>query len=62
MAFPSTPFGLYRPGTELRSLLWSKPDVARAACDSLGTKCDYPIFVGNDRLYGGTLVNLCILS
>ncbi|KZV70411.1 hypothetical protein PENSPDRAFT_651554 [Peniophora sp. CONT] len=48
-----TPFGLYRPGTELRSLLWSKPDVSRAACDSLGTKCDYPVFVGNDRLYGG---------
>ncbi|VDB91819.1 unnamed protein product [Peniophora sp. CBMAI 1063] len=48
-----TPFGLYRPGTELRGVLWSKPEVARAACDSLRTKCDYPVFVGNDRLYGG---------
>ena len=49
----STPFGLYRDGTELRGLYYAKPEVARAACDSLGSKCDYPVLVGNDQLYGG---------
>ncbi|KZV70391.1 hypothetical protein PENSPDRAFT_579420 [Peniophora sp. CONT] len=48
-----TPFGLYRDGTELRGLYYAKPEVARAACDSLGSKCDYPVLVGNDQLYGG---------
>src|ERR1700685_298932 len=28
----STPFGLYRDGTELRGVYYSKPEVARAAC------------------------------
>ncbi|TFY65958.1 hypothetical protein EVG20_g5130 [Dentipellis fragilis] len=49
----STPFGLYRDGTELRALYYAKPEVARAACDSLGDRCDYPILIGNDPLYGG---------
>ncbi|THH17272.1 hypothetical protein EW146_g3507 [Bondarzewia mesenterica] len=49
----STPFGLYRDGTELRALYYSKPDVARAACNSLGDRCNYPILIGNDPLYGG---------
>ncbi|KAI0927498.1 hypothetical protein AcV5_008025 [Taiwanofungus camphoratus] len=48
-----TPFGLYRDGTELRGVYYSKPEVARAACYSLGDKCDYPILMGNDPLYGG---------
>ena len=50
----STPFGLYRDGTELRGVYYSKPGVARAACMSLGDACDYPILMGNDPLYGGT--------
>ncbi|KAJ6615829.1 IgA peptidase M64-domain-containing protein [Mycena sp. CBHHK59/15] len=49
----STVFGLYRPGTELRAVLYAKPEVARAACSSLGDRCDYPILLGNDPLYGG---------
>ncbi|KAI8986267.1 IgA peptidase M64-domain-containing protein [Trametes punicea] len=48
-----TPFGLYRDGTELRAVYYSKPEVARAACFSLGSQCDYPILMGNDPLYGG---------
>ncbi|EJF60979.1 IgA peptidase M64-domain-containing protein [Dichomitus squalens] len=48
-----TVFGLYRPGTELRGVYYSKPEVAREACDALGTQCDYPILMGNDPLYGG---------
>ncbi|KAH9950639.1 IgA peptidase M64-domain-containing protein [Amylocystis lapponica] len=48
-----TPFGLYRDGTELRGVYYSKPNVARAACFSLGDICDYPILMGNDPLYGG---------
>ncbi|EIN12687.1 hypothetical protein PUNSTDRAFT_118417 [Punctularia strigosozonata HHB-11173 SS5] len=48
-----TPFGLYRPGTELRGVLYSKPDQARAACLSQSSRCDYPILLGNDPLYGG---------
>lgn len=62
---PSTPFGLYRDGTELRGLYYAKPEVARAACDSLGSKCDYPVLVGNDQLYGGLggeFVCVCIVS
>ncbi|KIY52404.1 hypothetical protein FISHEDRAFT_63788 [Fistulina hepatica ATCC 64428] len=49
----NTTFGLYRPGTELRGLYYSKPKVADAACRSLGEQCDYPILMGNDPLYGG---------
>ncbi|EKM49714.1 uncharacterized protein PHACADRAFT_154240 [Phanerochaete carnosa HHB-10118-sp] len=48
-----TVFGLYRDGTELRGVLYSKPEVARAACLSLGDACDYPILMGNDPLSGG---------
>ncbi|CCM05737.1 uncharacterized protein FIBRA_07969 [Fibroporia radiculosa] len=48
-----TPFGLYRDGTELRGVYYSKPEVARVACLSLGHRCDYPILMGNDPLYGG---------
>jgi hypothetical protein len=42
----STAFGLYRDGTELRGVYYSKPDTARAACLSLGDQCDYPILMG----------------
>ncbi|KAJ6460434.1 IgA peptidase M64-domain-containing protein [Mycena vulgaris] len=48
-----TPFGLYRDGTELRGVYYDKPEVAGAACSSLGEQCDYPILLGNDPLYGG---------
>ncbi|KAL1946047.1 hypothetical protein VTO73DRAFT_15174 [Trametes versicolor] len=48
-----TPFGLYRDGTELRGVYYSKPEVAREACFSMGGQCDYPILMGNDPLYGG---------
>ena len=37
---------LYRDGTELRSVWYSKPDVARRACFFLGDQCDYPILMG----------------
>ena len=42
----STAFGLYRDGTELRGVYSSKRDVARTACASLGTQCDFPILMG----------------
>ncbi|KAI0345646.1 hypothetical protein BDW22DRAFT_1324402 [Trametopsis cervina] len=48
-----TPYGLYRDGTELRGVYYSKPEVARSACLSMGAQCDYPILMGNDPLYGG---------
>ncbi|KAJ7600264.1 IgA peptidase M64-domain-containing protein [Mycena floridula] len=48
-----TPFGLYRDGTELRGVYYSKPEAAAAACRSMGEQCDYPILLGNDPLYGG---------
>ncbi|EDR13209.1 uncharacterized protein LACBIDRAFT_230303, partial [Laccaria bicolor S238N-H82] len=51
--FVSTPFGLYRDGTELRGVYYDKPEVAKATCESLASKCDYPILLGNDHLYGG---------
>lgn len=44
----STPFGLYRDGTELRGLYASNSDVALAACAFLGDKCDYAILLGWD--------------
>ncbi|KAI0035218.1 IgA peptidase M64-domain-containing protein [Vararia minispora EC-137] len=49
-----TPFGLYRDGTELRALYYARPDVARASCDSLRSKCDYPVLVG----LGGEFVTI----
>ncbi|KAF5331313.1 hypothetical protein D9758_015805 [Tetrapyrgos nigripes] len=48
-----TPFGLYRDGTELRAVYYAYPEVADAACASMGKQCDYPILLGNDPLYGG---------
>ncbi|KZT69611.1 hypothetical protein DAEQUDRAFT_669439 [Daedalea quercina L-15889] len=48
-----TPFGLYRDGTELRAVWYAKPEIARAACFYFEDKCDYPILMGNDPLYGG---------
>ncbi|KAI0754586.1 IgA peptidase M64-domain-containing protein [Daedaleopsis nitida] len=48
-----TAFGLYRDGTELRGVYYSKPEVAREACFSLGDRCNFPILMGNDPLYGG---------
>ncbi|CAA7265508.1 unnamed protein product [Cyclocybe aegerita] len=48
-----TPFGLYRINTELRGVYYAYAEVGRAACDSLGNQCDYPILLGNDPLYGG---------
>lgn len=42
----STPFELYRDGTELRGVYYGKPEVARAACDALGDRCNYPILLG----------------
>ena len=42
----STPFGLYRDGTELRAVYYSRPEVAKAACDYLGNLCNYPILLG----------------
>ena len=57
----STVFGLYRDGTELRGVYYSKPEVAREACDSLGTQCDYPILMGASLRYGCILRTLTIL-
>ncbi|PPQ67716.1 hypothetical protein CVT25_009322 [Psilocybe cyanescens] len=62
-----TPFGLYRVGTELRGVYYAYPNVGRAACDSLGEQCDYPILLGNDPLYGGlggdfTVITASILN
>ncbi|KAF8627467.1 hypothetical protein AX17_006279 [Amanita inopinata Kibby_2008] len=48
-----TVFGLYRDGTELRAVYYSKPEVAHALCAQLGDQCDYPILLGNDPYYGG---------
>ena len=42
----STTFGLFRQGTELRAIYCKKKPVARSACASLGTQCDYPILLG----------------
>ncbi|KAF9562648.1 hypothetical protein CPC08DRAFT_735102 [Agrocybe pediades] len=62
-----TPFGLYRDGTELRGVYYAHPEVGKAACDSLGDQCDYPILLGNDPLYGGlggdfTVITASILN
>jgi hypothetical protein len=35
-----------RDGTELRGVYTSKPKVARAACKSLGSQCNYPLLLG----------------
>ncbi|KIL67724.1 hypothetical protein M378DRAFT_185341 [Amanita muscaria Koide BX008] len=48
-----TVFGLYRDGTELRGVYYSKPEIASAFCSDLGDQCDYPILLGNDPYYGG---------
>ncbi|KAH9932711.1 IgA peptidase M64-domain-containing protein [Epithele typhae] len=57
-----TPFGLYRDGTELRGVYYSKPEVARAACASMGSQCDYPILMGNDPLYGGASTVVLVIT
>ncbi|KDR82463.1 hypothetical protein GALMADRAFT_237795 [Galerina marginata CBS 339.88] len=62
-----TPFGLYRVGSELRGVYYAHEDVGRAACDSLGEQCDFPILLGNDPLYGGlggdfTVITASILN
>ncbi|KIY69326.1 hypothetical protein CYLTODRAFT_349681 [Cylindrobasidium torrendii FP15055 ss-10] len=49
----NTTYGLYRPGTELRGVYYAYPEVADAACSSMGSQCDFPILLGNDPLYGG---------
>ncbi|KAG8692689.1 hypothetical protein FRC09_011031, partial [Ceratobasidium sp. 395] len=41
----NTVYGLYRDGTELRGVYTSKPDVASAACKSLGSGCNYPLLL-----------------
>jgi len=46
----STVYGLYRPGTELRGVYYAKPEVAGAACNSMGDQCDYPILLGANHL------------
>ncbi|KAF9651658.1 hypothetical protein BDM02DRAFT_3154243 [Thelephora ganbajun] len=40
-------------GTELRGVYYARPEVARLACTSLGSQCDYPVLLGNDPYYGG---------
>ena len=58
-----TPFGLYRPGTTLRGVYYAYPDVGRAACDSLGAQCDYPILLGGcnlSLLQGFALTDFCL--
>ncbi|KAH8923272.1 hypothetical protein BT69DRAFT_1219226 [Atractiella rhizophila] len=45
--------GLYRPGTELRGVMYAHPERPRKACALLGDACDQPILLGNDPLYGG---------
>lgn len=50
----STPFGLYREGTELRAVYYAYEDVGKAACGSLGTQCDYPILLGEWVSHQGT--------
>ncbi|KAF8967037.1 IgA peptidase M64-domain-containing protein [Flammula alnicola] len=62
-----TTFGLYRVGTVLRGVYYAHPEVGKAACDSLGQQCDYPILLGNDPLYGGlggefTVITASILN
>ncbi|BEJ17106.1 hypothetical protein CspHIS471_0605070 [Cutaneotrichosporon sp. HIS471] len=46
------PFGLYRPGRELRAVYVAHSGRAHAACATL-VECDQPILLGNDGLYGG---------
>lgn len=50
----NTAYGLYRIGTELRGVYWSKPGNARQSCKATGPNaCDYPTIIGNDPYYGG---------
>ncbi|GMK57375.1 hypothetical protein CspeluHIS016_0402090 [Cutaneotrichosporon spelunceum] len=46
------PFGLYRPGRELRAVYVAHAGRAHAACAAF-EECDQPILLGNDGLYGG---------
>lgn len=38
--FPSTAFGLYRDGTELRGVYYAEPEAARSACSPPGVQCE----------------------
>lgn len=49
----STPFGLYRDGTELRGVYYEHPAVGRAACNFLGDQCDFPILLGMQSCHHG---------
>ncbi|KLT43077.1 hypothetical protein CC85DRAFT_244810 [Cutaneotrichosporon oleaginosum] len=49
---PGAPFGLYRPGRELRAVYVGHPGRAHAACAKF-KECDQPVLLGNDGLYGG---------
>ncbi|KAK0185747.1 hypothetical protein F5146DRAFT_1071337 [Armillaria mellea] len=46
-----TTYGLYRPGTELRGVYYAKPEVAGAACSSMGNQCDFPILLGREQIF-----------
>lgn len=51
-----SPFGLYRPGRELRAVYVGHAGRAHAACaywQELKGACDQPVLLGNDGLYGG---------
>lgn len=53
---PGAPFGLYRPGRELRAVYVAHAGRAHAACAywrELRGACDQPVLLGNDGLYGG---------
>ncbi|EIW73619.1 hypothetical protein TREMEDRAFT_26270 [Tremella mesenterica DSM 1558] len=54
---PHSPFGLYRPGPELRAVYVGHAARARTACkfwrDGKKAGCDNAILLGNDPLYGG---------
>jgi hypothetical protein len=49
---PGAPFGLYRPGRELRAVYVGHAGRAKAACAQF-EECDQPVLLGNDGLYGG---------
>jgi hypothetical protein len=44
-------YGLYRDGTELRGVYYDKPEIANAACISMGDQCDYPILLGKFKFF-----------
>ncbi|KAF9524098.1 IgA peptidase M64-domain-containing protein [Crepidotus variabilis] len=48
-----TAFGSYRYKTGYRVVVAGYQDIAKAARDSMGAKCDFPIVLANDPYYGG---------